>query len=46
MKIETEKLNKVSEKDLKDLLLWAEKEIKEWEDFIQTIKKELRGRRK
>ena len=46
MKIENEKLNKVSKEHLKELWFLAENEIKDWEKFIQTIKKELRGRRK
>ena len=45
MKKETKELNKVSIKHLKDLLLWGEKEVKEWKEFVRTIKKELRGRK-
>ena len=45
MKKETKELNKVSIKHLKDLLLWGENEIKEWKEFVQTIKKELKGKK-
>ena len=45
MKREIKKINKVSIKHLKDLLLWGEEELKDWKKFIQDIKKELRGRK-
>ena len=33
-------------KQLKKIQKWAENEIAEYEEFIQIIRKELRGRRK
>jgi len=45
MEKEIKEFNKVSIKHLKELLLWGENEIKEWKEFVQTIKKELKGKK-
>lgn len=44
--IEQKQLSKLSKKALIEWQKWAENEIAEYEEFIQIIRKELRGRRK
>ena len=44
--IEQKQLSKLSKKALIEWQKWAENEIVEYEEFIQKIKAELRGRRK
>lgn len=39
-------LNQMTVKELKERIQWAENEIVEYEEFIQKIKEESRGRRK
>ena len=39
-------LEKMSIKEIKGLIIWAEREILIYEGFINKLKKESRGRRK